>query len=178
MKRLHSNWFVVLVLAMSALATAALASTGDVCGDPQKPCPDPESLKFDAWEMTFRVPKQMEWMKEYQSKPFYAVFLQSVKAEPDDGPHGDKRCGGYFDERQRLAAQKLFPTNKVFASRHGCSINGAVYYPGANRDYNFLAVYAGATKAEAENMLTKVKTTGKYPGANLRRIRAAMIFGD
>ncbi|MDT7604021.1 MAG: hypothetical protein QOF61_2018, partial [Acidobacteriota bacterium] len=35
-----------------------------------------------------------------------------------------------------------------------------------------LAVYAGATRAEAERTLADVKATGKFPGANLRRMRA------
>jgi hypothetical protein len=30
------------------------------------------------------------------------------------------------------------------------------------------------TLAEANNMLAKVKTTGKFPGANVRRMRAML----
>jgi hypothetical protein len=35
-----------------------------------------------------------------------------------------------------------------------------------------MAVYAGRTRAQANAMLEKVKATGKYPGANLRQMRA------
>jgi hypothetical protein len=34
-----------------------------------------------------------------------------------------------------------------------------------------MAVYAGSTLAEAKRVLAAVKATGKFPGANLRRIR-------
>jgi hypothetical protein len=37
-----------------------------------------------------------------------------------------------------------------------------------------MAVYAGITQAEANRMLAKVKATGKFPGANIRRMRAVM----
>jgi hypothetical protein len=39
-----------------------------------------------------------------------------------------------------------------------------------------MAVYAGATQADANRMLATVKATGKFPGANIRRMRA-MING-
>jgi hypothetical protein len=35
-----------------------------------------------------------------------------------------------------------------------------------------MAIYAGLTPAEANRMLAAVKATGKFPGANLRRMRA------
>jgi hypothetical protein len=35
-----------------------------------------------------------------------------------------------------------------------------------------MAVYAGMTMADANAMLAKVKATGKFPGANIRRMRA------
>ena len=34
----------------------------------------------------------------------------------------------------------------------------------------FMAVYAGRTRAEGQAVLEKVKATGQYPGANLRRL--------
>jgi pyruvate kinase len=36
-----------------------------------------------------------------------------------------------------------------------------------------MAVYAGTTLADANLMLAKVKAAGKYPSANVRRMRAA-----
>ncbi len=37
-----------------------------------------------------------------------------------------------------------------------------------------MAVYAGATLADANRTLRAVKATGKFPGANIRRMRAIM----
>jgi hypothetical protein len=39
-----------------------------------------------------------------------------------------------------------------------------------------MAVYAGMSLAEANRLLASVKATGKFPGANIRRMRA-MING-
>jgi hypothetical protein len=36
-----------------------------------------------------------------------------------------------------------------------------------------MGVYAGMTLADANRMLASVKATGKFPGANIRRLRAA-----
>jgi hypothetical protein len=35
-----------------------------------------------------------------------------------------------------------------------------------------MAVYAGATLADANRMLAMVQATGKFPAANIRRMRA------
>ena len=67
-------------------------------------------------------------------------------------------------------AQALFPRNKVFASR--CFEPGDLFYTGVAEDSQFVAVYAGRTRAEGQAMLARVKATGRYPGANLRRLRA------
>ena len=74
-------------------------------------------------------------------------------------------------EKERLAAQALFPAHKVFASR--CSEPGDLSYTNTNQN-RFMAVYAGMTSADANRMLTAVKATGKFPGANIRRMRAVM----
>jgi hypothetical protein len=34
-----------------------------------------------------------------------------------------------------------------------------------------MAVYAGATPSEAKRILATIKATGKFPGANIRRMR-------
>ena len=47
---------------------------------------------------------------------------------------------------------------------------GDLYYLGVAENTQFMAVYAGRTRAEGLAVLEKVKATGKYPGANLRRL--------
>jgi hypothetical protein len=36
-----------------------------------------------------------------------------------------------------------------------------------------MAIYAGTTIADANRMLAAVKATGKFPGANIRRMRTS-----
>jgi hypothetical protein len=130
-------------------------------------CPDPTvacrtSFQFQPYNLQFRVPLRSVI---YDTELFYAVVLKSVR-DPSEG--GD--CNVFVPEAERLEAQALFPHNKVFASR--CVEAGEVYYTDVAPDQRFMAVYAGRTPAEARQMLARVKATGKYPGANLRRMRA------
>ena len=61
-------------------------------------------------------------------------------------------------ESVRAGAQRPFPRDKVFTSRNLCA--GAVFfYEGAARDFNFTAVYAGRTEAEAQSVLAKAGPT-------------------
>jgi hypothetical protein len=39
----------------------------------------------------------------------------------------------------------------------------------------FIAVYAGRTSAEAKSLLAQIKTSGKFPGANLRRMQVVRV---
>jgi hypothetical protein len=47
-----------------------------------------------------------------------------------------------------------------------------LFYTNTSRKARFMAVYAGMSLADANSMLAAVKATGKYPGANIRRMRA------
>ena len=67
-----------------------------------------------------------------------------------------------------MEAQALFPRRKVFASR--CFDPGDLFYVGVAQDMKFMGVYAGRTRTEAQATLTKVKATGRFPGAYLRRL--------
>jgi hypothetical protein len=51
-----------------------------------------------------------------------------------------------------------------------------VGYTNTSPRAHFMAVYGGMTLAEANRMLARVRATGKFPGANIRRMRA-MING-
>ena len=82
----------------------------------------------------------------------------------------DDDCKIFVPEKERVAAQALSPDHKVFSSR--CTEPGDLYYTNTSANAHFMAVYAGATLADANRMLAMVQATGKFPGANIRRMRA------
>jgi len=129
-----------------------------VCGNPNVSCPS--ALTFEPYDLPFRMPQSAVI---YDTDLFYAVILRSVPSPADN-------CDNYLPEPDRLAAQILFPNNKVFTSR--CAVPGQVSYSNTSAKAQFMAVYAGMSLAEANRMLTSVKATGKFPGANIRRMRA------
>ena len=159
---------VVCVVLFGLIACGASASaqhrakprSAILCPDPAVACRT--SVEFQPYQLPFRVPADAVI---YETEMFYAVILKSVR---DASKGGD--CNVFVPETDRLAAQALFPHNKVFASR--CFESGDLYYTNVASDQQFIAVYAGRTIAEARALLSKVKATGKYPGANLRRMRA------
>jgi hypothetical protein len=131
-----------------------------VCGNPNVTCPS--AVKFEPNDLPFRIPANAVI---YDTELFYAVILRSVSTRGDN-------CDNYIPEPERLAAQILFPDHKVFTSR--CAEPGQVSYTNTNSNTNFMAVYGGTTLAEANRILAAVKATGKFPGANLRRMRAVI----
>ena len=133
-----------------------------VCGNPQVACKT--AIKFKPYDLPFQMPATAVI---YDTDLFYAIILQSVKTPNDD-------CDTFVSERDRLAAQALFPDHKVFSSR--CVEPGEVGYSNTNDSAHFMAVYGGMTLAEANRMLARVQATGKFSGANIRRMRA-MING-
>jgi hypothetical protein len=139
---------------------AATPHVATVCPDPTARCAT--SIRFEPYQLPFRLPA--DGVIE-ETEQFYAVVLKSVR---DESRGGD--CNVFIPEAERLEAQALFPRQKVFASR--CMEAGDLFYTNVADDSQFMAVYAGRTRAEAGATLAKVKATGKYPGANLRRMRA------
>ena len=131
-----------------------------VCGNPNYTCPS--SVSFEAYDLPMRIPQNAVI---FDSELFYAVILKSVP-QPSDS------CDNYIPEPDRMAAQMLFVQNKVFTSR--CVEPGRVSYTNVNPRTQFMAVYAGPTQADANRMLAQVKATGKFPGANIRRMRATI----
>ena len=140
-----------------------------VCGDPTAPCKT--SFPFQPYDLPFRVPKDSVI---YDTELFYAIVLKRVHVSAET-------CDKFISENERLGAEQLFPHQKVFASRR-CGDAGEVGYQNANstdatndhgRPSEFMAVYAGTTMAEANRTLATVKATGKFPGASIRRMRAA-----
>lgn len=131
-----------------------------VCGDPNVTCPS--AIKFQPFDLPFRFP---ESAVIYDTELFYAIILRSVPSPADN-------CDNFVPEPERLAAQMLFPNNKVFTSR--CAEPGQVSYSNTSSKAQFMAVYAGPTQADANRMLAKVNASGKFPGANIRRMRAVI----
>jgi hypothetical protein len=128
-----------------------------VCGNPMILCKT--SATFEPYALPFRVPKKAVI---YDTELFYAVILKSVGVSEED-------CNVFVSESERLQTQALFPDHKVFTSR--CTDAGEMFFTGMNPRHRFMAVYAGTTLAEAQRMLSAAKATGKFPGANIRRMR-------
>lgn len=149
------------------------ARANDVCPDPAKPC-NHKDKQFDEWELPFKMPARLQANKTNSSAPFYAIILKSYALEDDcDG-------GEYIEagEAERKQLQREYPDRKVFAS-YECPNMAAVSYdfPGkwdAKKEMalitNFLAIYAGKTKEEAEELLGKLRA--KYPDAQLKQMTA------
>ncbi|HEU4597683.1 MAG TPA: hypothetical protein VFS10_21325 [Pyrinomonadaceae bacterium] len=142
--------------AASAAQRRGKQRVAAICPDPTAPCRT--SVEFQPHQLPFRVPANAFI---FETEQFYAVILKSVRNPADD-------CTVFIPEAERLAAQELFPHHKVFASR--CYDPGELFYSNVAGDQQFMAVYAGRTRAEAARMLARVKATGKYAGANLRRM--------
>ena len=136
-----------------------------VCGNPKIRCQT--SATFEANDLPFQVPQNSVIV---DTVPFYAIVLQSKVVRDDD-------CKIFIPERDRLAAQALFPDHKVFSSR--CTDPENLFYADVSsrtpryfsETHRILAVYAGTSMAEAKTMLAAVQATGKYAGANIRRMR-------
>jgi len=130
---------------------------GTICGNPKVACRT--EVTFQPHDLPFRLSQNaVIW----ESELFYAVMLKSKPAKDDN-------CDVFIPETDRLAAQALFPDRKVFASR--CVEPGEMYYTNTKPNQRIMAVYAGKTLAEANRVLAAVKATGKFPGANVRRMR-------
>ncbi len=133
------------------------ASAAAICGNPRVACKT--SVTFSPHDLPFRVPANAVI---FDTELFYVVILKSM-------PAADDSCDVFIPETERLAAQALFPDRKVFASR--CVEPGELFYTNVGENQRMLGVYGGSTLAEAKRVLAAVKATGKFPGANLRRIR-------
>jgi hypothetical protein len=134
-----------------AMPLAAPLAHASVCATPSAPRVS-TGCQFAEYDLSFVLPAQLKWQTAHNSEHFYAVLLRSVKAIHVDAsnPNDDTQCGGYVSEQHRVAVQAMFAQHKVFASRHGCSL---VWYNNVNSSYNFLAVFAGKSYAQAKSML-------------------------
>jgi hypothetical protein len=153
------------VLALAALLACSPASAvdkpaGNVCPDPQRPCPG-----FNAHDLSFGLVNDGKARAEQRSPSFFAVVLKTI--DP---------CA--TREKERLEIQALFPDRKVFTNRFDCDDNpeNNVAYTNTSAKHGFIAVYAGGDRAAADKVLAAVKATGKFPGANLRRMQVVYVY--
>jgi hypothetical protein len=159
--------FCLLATFLLATAVAAQAQSGAICGFPRNCVP---AYKFKPYELPFSTGRQAKFKPgDYvESDYFYAVVLGTINTS--DTSEGDDF---FFNETKRLAAQKLFPNNKVFASRC-CGDGGALHYEGLPDSYNFLAVHGGENEEDATKLLSIAKR--KYPSAEIKKMRVVLDF--
>jgi hypothetical protein len=132
----------------------------DLCGDPTVDCKT--SFKFPPSDLPLAIPDKPPVLnRAYASKWFYVVVLKEIPASDPTG------CQ-VVAESERSLAQKTFPKRKVFTTRHHCDDQREAL-TGVPLQSNVLAVYAGATEADAKTVLGEVRVTAKYPTAALVR---------
>jgi len=168
---------IVLLLVLSALVLAddikPYKPNAKVCGNPGQSCGGLMDRVLSSPTDLFFYVDDDAYNTTYYSAPFYAVILASRKAVISESD--DETCGGYFTSSQVAAAQKRFPKRKVFASRR--CFGHPVGYTNVNPQYNFLAVYAGYTKAQAKKVMAKAKEHKAWKTANLRQMQVEFFHG-
>jgi hypothetical protein len=152
----------------SLLVAVALLACGLARADTQgrvRPEPDASCRGFKPHHLCFDLPGDGVARAEYASQPFYAVVLKTTA-----------RCS--VSEPERLEIQASFPQTKVFVESFQCNddVEESVRYTNVNARFGFVAVHAGATMKEAQERLAQVKATGRFPGANIRRMQAVFVF--
>jgi hypothetical protein len=151
---------------------AKIAPPNAVCSDPAKPCKH-RGKEFADWELSFKLPAKIVANKTYSSAPFYAVLLKTYELEDCDG-------GEYMEavEAERKKLQNLQLERKVFAY-YSCPNMDAVGYEfeglwDKNRENilipNFIAVYAGETKEDAEQLRRQMLED--FPQAKIKKMSA------
>jgi hypothetical protein len=169
----RQRWVVsALFLSWTLVSHAGtgIQTSEQVCPHPAAPCSS-HSYTFQPYELSVHLPKELAWMTAHYSRPFYAILLRTMKAMPAENPTDE--CRGYFAEDERLKVQGVFPQRKVFSSRNGCFGPGMVWYTNVDPEYNFLAVYAGATLAEARRFLKQVQAQG-FRDATIRKMQVVV----
>jgi hypothetical protein len=154
---------VLLLLAAGAAAAQRKPVQGKICGNPNVKCKTDVTM-FGPSDIMFEIPQNSAI---FESESFYAVILKSGSVKDFFG--GEETCKAVDTEEERLAAQTLFPNNKAFSQRCGYD---SLYYTGVRENTVFLAVYAGKTPAQAQNLLKTVNGTGKFKGAYIKRLQA------
>lgn len=156
----------ILVLQLASHENVAGQISGTTCPGPSTRCES--TYAFAPYQLPFAIKDKLVFGKTYKSIAFYAVILKSVKAS------SEADCA-FVAEEERVAAQAEFSDRKVFASRHSCP-EELVLYEGVAAGFNFLAVYGGTTPATAKRMFDRVKATGLYPQAYVKKMRVVLEY--
>ncbi len=153
----------MIVFAFFLITPAFADSQGKIQPDPA----DPNKVchGFKPHELCFERPKDGQARVEYLSEPFYAVILKTTE-----------RC--VVTEKERLQAQLRFPKSKVFSARFQCddNIEENITYTNVDSKFGFIAVHAGNTLEEAKKRLAEVSASGLFPGANIRKMQAKLVY--
>jgi hypothetical protein len=155
-----NRYVIAITLWLAGIALAC--AQGKVEPDPASPCSNPN---FKPHELCFETPSDGVARAEFLSESFYAVILKTAE-----------RCT--IAEDERLEVQGRFPNAKVFSMSFYCDedIEENISYTNVNDKFGFLAVYAGRTLKEAKARLAEVKATGRFPGANIRKMQARLVY--
>ena len=148
----------------------------DVCGDPQAHC----EMGLGSWvlyNLPIAIRGELKMWDVYKSRPFYAIVLKLKKQIDSEGVDDDACLKGLFDDAELEQTQAYFLDSKVFADNDGCWPAEQVSYSTSIRGYNFLAVYAGKTMQDANAMLKKVKATGMFPAAQIKKMTVELCAG-
>jgi hypothetical protein len=139
------------------VAAQKKAKLGKVCGDPTARCATKN--EFQPFDLPFQFGNGVIADSEY----FYAIIIKSVKNTDDSN------CETIISENERLAVQKLFPQNKVFAYK--CFETGWNFYTNVKNGVSFMAIYAGKSLPEANKFLKSVQQLNKFGNLSLRRMQ-------
>jgi len=134
-------------------------AAGRVHGDPSRAVEG-----FKPHELPFELVADGIARPELRSDEFFAVILRTAP-----------RCS--LKEADRRAAQAMFPAHKVFATRFECEdgLEEHLTYTNVDPKWGFLAAYGGTTASEAEAVLRAAQATGRFPGANVRKMQAVRV---
>jgi hypothetical protein len=148
----------IILRAMDLRLGLMLVIAAEVCGDPAQPC-----AGFRDNDLSFARESTGTARAEEVSAAFFAVILESAE-----------RCT--IPEAERRRVQALFPARKVFSSRFECDGDpeNNVRYTEVEEKRAFVAVYAGATRADGEKLLEEAKAKG-FTGASVRRMQVMLV---
>lgn len=170
---------ILTIIVFAGAVGKVQAQSGTICGMPGNCTP---VYKFKARDLPFSTGRQAKFKSGdfAESNEFYAVVLNSM---PIGFSEGDTCLD--FSETKRLAAQKLFPKNKVFASHYcGDTTPTLIYKSYVDwHDRTFLAVFLGETNPDGLPAISEkdaaaflVKAKKNFPKAELRKMTVTIDY--
>ncbi|HLA95112.1 MAG TPA: hypothetical protein VK612_05275 [Pyrinomonadaceae bacterium] len=154
---------ILLMLAANVSAQKAAAKIR-VCGDISAACST--RAMFDDDDIPFEYPKGSAVA---ETAPFYAVIIKSVKLPAEED------CEKVPSDFSRKEFQWNFPKNKVFIAR-GCYSIQNNSYTNVGDSVIALAIYAGATKAEADRFLRTIRSVSHIDAQKAYIVRMSTGF--